>query len=282
MARQFPQGDVGVNTTEYARAPFYIGYHSEAPASIARRTRRMALLLVALAGAIAFAVALSQRPFDKSRFEFGAVNTFEGILVTDPYPRLIVNSAHGAASVDDTGDWLLVAPGKHGADAIVQGFSGKHVLLEGSRIVRAGGRAIEIVPGSVRSSEPQPAAPGNHEEFGPVRLSGEIVDSKCYYGVMNPGAGKVHRDCAVRCLSGGIPPSFAVTRLISGPPDSATVVRPGTILLVEGVSDAAGRTAILAHAGEPVTVEGTLLRTGGTLFLKLDAGSINQTVRSKE
>ena len=39
-------------------------------------------------------------------------------------------------------------------------------------------------------------------------LIGEIVDSKRYLGVMNPGNGKVHRDCAVRCLSGGIPPIF--------------------------------------------------------------------------
>jgi hypothetical protein len=29
-----------------------------------------------------------------------------------------------------------------------------------------------------------------------MTLTGEIVDSKCYLGVMNPGQGKVHRDCA--------------------------------------------------------------------------------------
>ena len=32
---------------------------------------------------------------------------------------------------------------------------------------------------------------------------------KCYLGVINPGNGKVHRDCAVRCLSGGVTPVFA-------------------------------------------------------------------------
>ena len=31
-------------------------------------------------------------------------------------------------------------------------------------------------------------------DFGEVTLAGEIVDSKCYLGVMNPGNGKVHRD----------------------------------------------------------------------------------------
>ena len=43
-----------------------------------------------------------------------------------------------------------------------------------------------------------------------VMLRGEIVDSKCYLGVMNPGEGTVHRDCAARCLSGGLPPMLVV------------------------------------------------------------------------
>ncbi len=43
-------------------------------------------------------------------------------------------------------------------------------------------------------------------DLGAVTLTGEIVDTKCHLGVMNPGEGKVHRDCAVRCISGGAPP----------------------------------------------------------------------------
>ena len=38
------------------------------------------------------------------------------------------------------------------------------------------------------------------EVLGPVELTGEIADSKCWLGVMNPGEGTVHRDCARRCL----------------------------------------------------------------------------------
>jgi hypothetical protein len=44
----------------------------------------------------------------------------------------------------------------------------------------------------------------------PISLRGEITDPKCYLGVMNPGEGKPHQDCAVRCLSGGIPPLLKV------------------------------------------------------------------------
>ena len=43
-------------------------------------------------------------------------------------------------------------------------------------------------------------------KVGEIKVVGEIVDSKCYFGVMNPGFGKPHRSCAIRCVSGGIPP----------------------------------------------------------------------------
>jgi hypothetical protein len=44
------------------------------------------------------------------------------------------------------------------------------------------------------------------ESLGPRQISGNIVDPKCYFGVMKPGEGKPHRSCAIRCIAGGIPP----------------------------------------------------------------------------
>ena len=46
---------------------------------------------------------------------------------------------------------------------------------------------------------------------GVQRLTGEIVDSKCWLGVMKPARHTVHRGCATRCLSGGIPPLLMTT-----------------------------------------------------------------------
>ena len=46
--------------------------------------------------------------------------------------------------------------------------------------------------------------------MGIQTIRGEIVDPKCYFGVMKPGEGKVHRDCAIRCILGGIPPVLHV------------------------------------------------------------------------
>jgi len=36
----------------------------------------------------------------------------------------------------------------------------------------------------------------------PLRCRGQIVDPKCYLGVMKPGEGKPHSDCAIRCIDG--------------------------------------------------------------------------------
>jgi hypothetical protein len=59
-------------------------------------------------------------------------------------------------------------------------------------MIALSGGAIAVL-GDAQQSQ---VAPKNLGEFD---LVGEIVDSKCYLGNMNPGNGKVRRDCAVRC-----------------------------------------------------------------------------------
>jgi len=48
------------------------------------------------------------------------------------------------------------------------------------------------------------------QDLGFVEVKGEIIDPKCYFGVMKPGHGKPHRDCAIRCIEGGMDPVFYV------------------------------------------------------------------------
>jgi hypothetical protein len=48
------------------------------------------------------------------------------------------------------------------------------------------------------------------KDLGLIKIKGEIIDPKCYFGVMKPGEGKPHRDCAIRCILGGITPMLAV------------------------------------------------------------------------
>ena len=48
----------------------------------------------------------------------------------------------------------------------------------------------------------------NKIESNEITLVGEIVDSKCFLGVMKPGDGPIHKACADLCLRGDIPPMF--------------------------------------------------------------------------
>ena len=179
---------------------FYVGYLPQAPPGLARSVRRIVLGLVAASVLTALVLVFWQARFPASVFEFQQYRDFEGTLREHPYPNLAVAPAMPG--------YLLVAPGKHGATELVAGFDGRAVRLKGSLIYRDGGRMIELVPNSLQASGNSPIPAPDAIDLGMTTLSGEIVDSKCYLGVMNPGNGKVHRDCAVRCISGGIPPAF--------------------------------------------------------------------------
>ena len=120
---------------------------------------------------------------------------------------------------------------------------------------------LEVVPGSMHEiATARYTDPAKSNDLGPVTLRGEIVDSKCYLGVMNPGNGKVHRDCAVRCISGGAPPAF-VARDAEG--DSR-------VLLLVGSDGRQLNREVLSFVAEPIEVTGELLRSGANLILKAE------------
>jgi hypothetical protein len=98
-----------------------------------------------------------------------------------------------------------------------------------------------------------------------VAVTGEIVDSKCYLGVMNPGQGKVHRDCAARCISGGIPPFFVTS---DGREQFLLVGLDGRALRSD---------ALREFIAEPIQIQGERLRTGSTQLLKVDPRALRHT-----
>ena len=224
---------------------FYVGY-LPMPAGLKRTIRRLVVALGALVVVVAAILIVGQNPFASSTFEFQQYREFRGTLLTEPYPALAIPGQEPP--------WLLVGPGKHGVGDLRQ-WSGREVALKGERIYRTSGSTedhmIELTPGSLTArGEGNPVQ--GPENLGEVQLTGEIVDSKCYFGVMNPGAGKVHRDCAVRCISGGIPPAFLVRD------SSGNTV---TLLLANW------KRELLDHVAEPVTIRGRLSRSAGRLTL---------------
>jgi len=244
---------------------FYIGYLPKSPTALAGFLRKVIVGLGLVAVTLALVLLFGQMPFANSAFEYGKVRTFEGIVAARPFPTLLVARPGKIAQQDKYSRYLLVAPGKHGADDLVAGFDGKQVHLRGQLIYREGGTMIEIEPTSIALGDTSLHPQEMMRDLGPVTLIGEIVDSKCYLGVMNPGQGKVHRDCAARCISGGIPPIFITT---SGHEQ---------LLLVGLDGRAPGRDALREFIAEPIQIEGQLLETGSTRFLKIDPKALHHT-----
>src|ERR1051326_7915991 len=243
---------------------FYVGYLPKAPVGIARFVRAIILIVAGVAVCVALVLVKGQRPFSNSAFEYGKISTFEGTVEGSPYPSLLLDRPGKVGNAQEHSRYLLVAPGKHGADSVVAGLDAKRVRLSGQLIYRDGGIMIEVQPGSIthlRDGSPFATI----KDLGNVTLSGEIVDSKCYLGVMNPGQGKVHRDCASRCLSGGIPPLFV--DLDNG--EQYLLVGPdGNKLEYE---------ALKPFVAEPITVHGELLAKENTKLLRIDVKSLRHT-----
>ena len=229
---------------------FYIGYEPEMPARLAKRIRRVARGLVALALVTPAVLVFTEGSFAPGVFEYGRVRTFSGRIVEFPYPALMAGDVTGA-----TRAYWLVGPGKHGAADIIRGRDGQRVQLSGSLIERGGDAMIEVLPSSLVMIVGSATAIEPLRSLGAVVVEGEIVDSKCHLGVMKPGEGPTHRDCAVRCLLGRIPPMFVAH-------NRADLGR------VPLVSDAA-RPFVDADvfAGRRVSIRGELLQRGVQKFL---------------
>jgi RNase P/RNase MRP subunit p29 len=232
---------------------FYIGYEALMPASLAGRIRVTAVAVIVLALVVSGVLVFAQGRFATATFEYGQTRTFEGRLVEYPYPALLVAEPTGASRF-----YWLVGAGKHGAFALVTGRDGQMVRVSGSLIERDQDRMIEVPSREAiiaLDSQMLPLAP--LRSLGRVVVRGEIVDSKCHLGVMKPGEGATHRDCAVRCLLGRVTPMFAPSRHDA---------RVGRLALV----DADGQPiteSLETIVGRPVEIRGELLVRGPQRFL---------------
>lgn len=185
---------------------------------------RVVVSVVFAAGvALALVLVALQAPFAAARFEYGVPRDYEGTVANDPFPVLVTRER----------TWPLTGAGKWSADV---GSAGR-VQLRATLIERDGVRMLEVTPGSVRRVSAE-------------RLEGEIVDGKCYLGVMNPGAGKTHRACAARCLHGGVP--------------AALVTKTGALIWLKSARNLA------PWAGERVVVEGERRSANGLDYFAVD------------
>ncbi len=181
---------------------FYVGYLAVAP-TLKPFLRSLAVFLLVALPALAAVVAWGQKAQIPGVFEFGVARDFEGILREAPLPML---------EVPEGSRFLLVGFGKQGLPGFAQGHDGERVRFRGSLTYALGRTMVEMNdPESFEVlGAASVAATQSVERHGAITLVGELVDTKCFLGVMRPGDGKVHRACAIRCLEGGVPPGLLV------------------------------------------------------------------------
>jgi hypothetical protein len=245
---------------------FYIGWEDKAPATIGSRVRWVVVLFLITTFLLGAALAVMQGTIGVSVFEWGKVKEFTGILKAEPYPHLLVPRPGASAGQAEFSSYYLVKPFKFGLDSqVVSPLDGANISLRGTLIYRDHQTMIEVAEDSIKRVQGRERIAGvagmaDSVVLGRQTLVGEIVDSKCYLGVMNPGRLTPHRACAIRCISGGIPPILLVRQT------NGAVLH---FLLVSSDGRPVNKE-VLNLVAEPVQITGEVVRQGELLILRAD------------
>lgn len=245
----------GQNTDE-----FYIGY-GKVPTAI----KRFLLILIPVL-ALVILILGAVFPLIHDQFNSGKVNKaqeFEGLLLGQPVPHLLVPRPGDTSSQAPYSRYLLTGPGKTSPRSSVLDQVGKWVKLTGSPVYR--NNLTVIAARSAEAIEPPSGAvkPDAGKSLGEFSLLGEILDSKCYPGVMKPGQTKTHRSCAIRCISGGVPPVFLVYNQQGD----------NLYLLLVDRQNQAINSRILDKVADPIRITGEVVQYGDMFVLKADPES---------
>jgi hypothetical protein len=242
---------------------FYIGWLPKAPAGFVKHIKRILIILLPLVIIIAVTLALLQKKFATGNFEFGTITEVKGFYFTKPIPMIKVINGKDIWGNISYINIPLVGYGKYGAHGIISdlekekniSFDQRELTLKGTLLYNDGKMILQV------SASDKPLlhvadikAPAEYlpqqKELGIAKIKGEIIDPKCYFGVMKPGEGKVHRDCAIRCILGGIPPMMRVKNE-KGQNNYYIVVDAEGEKMNKAVQD---------YVGEPVEMEARLVQ----------------------
>lgn len=197
---------------------FFVGYLPDAPPKTSSFLKKVIVLIGLTMVLVAVLISVSQKKFSTTNFEYGKFTQVEGYIFKKPVPHirqlLRSDSSHQLYKTI-----LLVGSGKFGAEKALAEFEsrlgsleGKFVSVSGEMIYDESKTLLQVVNEHVPVllNQPPMTLAAELRVESQLTLQGEIVDPKCYFGVMKPGEGKPHRSCAIRCIAGGIPPVFRV------------------------------------------------------------------------
>ncbi len=247
---------------------FYIGYIDNVPPKTKKKLKITVYILLIVVILFAIVFSLFQNKFKNSTFELTNISEITGTYHNNPYPSIRME-----LQPNEYKNVLLLGFGKFGAEKDIKNIENRLMSIEGQEVSIKGnlvyynGKTLLQVADSdefpVSKKESQlPERTIN--SLGEIEIEGEIIDPKCYFGVMKPGFGKIHRSCAVRCISGGIPPVF-------------TTVNKEGISEYFMITDAKGNKInhdILEYVGQPVKVKGELEQLDNWFILKLNIEDI--------
>lgn len=246
---------------------FFIGW-AETPKPDRRFLIGASLGLLAASGASAALLARSHAPAGTGTWDVGAVRTFTGMFVREPYPMLRTSAL---------GDWprtaFLATSGKTGVQARLRDLADGPVTIIGSLIQRGANAMIAAIDGddwiapAPGLADPRLSA-WPETDLGEALLVGEILDAKCWFGAMRPSSGIVHKACATLCVRGGLPPAFCSGGAVCGESSEAPL-----LLRADGGAHGEDLQSLVA---DPVRAIGRLVRVGDVTQFRADIGAIHR------
>lgn len=197
---------------------FYVGWQDEMSKTQSNFLKKILIPTFLLLPVLGLIIVWAQKPFNGHIFKLGSLTEHTGIYHAEPVPILEVSSKSLPEGISNY--ILLVGYGKHGVEGIIKNIEKKtevldkrQITLKGSLIYGDGKAVLELTEKENSLLHVSDELGSDREHFSTTKEfseHGEILDPKCYFGVMKPGEGKIHKSCAIRCISGGIPPVFRV------------------------------------------------------------------------
>jgi hypothetical protein len=249
---------------------FFVGW-AEKPAVSRRGFFGASLGLLALAGGAGFVLARAQQQPGNGSWNPDDERDWTGVLVRGPYPMLRTLALDGTPRTA-----YLVASDKHGVQHRLGNAAEGPVVVRGSLIARDRNAMIAVsdegswlrsAPVDVASQDLDKITKWTEDDLGPATYTGEILDSKCWFGAMQPGQGKPHKSCASLCIRGGLPAVFCPTGLCGS---------GASIPLLTTADGQAHGPDILPLVADAVVATGRLVRVGDVTQFRVSLSDIRR------
>ncbi|WP_298309791.1 hypothetical protein [uncultured Aquimarina sp.] len=250
---------------------FFVGYLDNVSSKTKKTVRNFVILGLLALITIAAVFAFTQNTFKNSSFELTTNTKIMGVYHEMPYPMLKVKTTENTFK-----NILLIGFGKYSANPFLKKIreeaselSGSMLSIEGNLIYYNGKTLLQITSDekvTLIEKANMRRLPKTESLVSDMELTGEIVDPKCYFGVMKPGKGKIHRSCAVLCISGGIPPVLATT-------DENNI---SEYYLITDQKGNPINKEILPYVGKPSLVTGNVVKIEDWYQLRIDVSNIKE------